>query len=337
VPREVIKATFRFEQTDVVPYWIQIGGDVSKRLDAHYGASSWRDRIVSYIRGSHCTGGNGGVDLGNGLWRDAFGYVTRSGEHLSCLEQPALTSPSLDGYKWPEAKGLGDWDALAEQYRAVTDSYRLCGMVYGFFERASFIRGVEPLLIDMIDHPQFVHDLMDGYLAVRLKVLDLIIDRVPVEAIFDGGDDCDQRGPIMGLARWQEFIKPRLARVIERVHAKGLPVVAHMCGNVRPLIDDLLEIGLDVLESLQPEAMDVYELKQKTAGRMALIGGLGTQWALPRGTPEEVRAETEKLIRELGRGGGYVLASSKELMADVPTENAVAFLETALGQTGGAA
>jgi uroporphyrinogen decarboxylase len=89
---------------------------------------------------------------------------------------------------------------------------------------------------------------------------------------------------------------------------------------------------LDALESLQPEAMDVYELKRKTAGRMVLIGGLGTQQMLPFGTPEKVGAETRRLMRELGAGGGYVLSPAKPLMADVPTANALAFIRAAVEQ-----
>ena len=329
-PRELTQAAFRFEEVAPVPYWIPVDGTVSERLDEWYGAAEWRDRLVSYITGWHCVGGGGAENIGENLVRDPFGYVFRTGQ-LMHLERPALEKPSLDGYVWPEAESLADWDAVAKDYAAMS-AYRLCGMSFGFFERASFIRGVEELLIDMIERPQFVHDLMDGYLDVRLKLIDLIIDRVPVEAIFDGGDDCDQRGPMMGLERWREFIGPRLARVVEHVHHRGLPVIAHMCGNVRPLIDDLLAMGLDGLESLQAEAMDVYELKEKVAGRMWLIGGMGVQSTLPFGTPDEVRAETKKLMREMGRGGGYVLGPAKPLMEGVPVENAAAFIETALEQ-----
>jgi len=329
-PREVVQAAFRFEQADPLPYWIPIDGAVSERLDEWYGGPEWRGRLVSYVNGWHCVGGGGSENIGENLVRDPFGYVFRTGQ-LMHLERPALEKPSLDGYVWPEAESLADWNAVAKDYAAMS-AYRLCGMSFGFFERASFIRGVEELLIDMIERPQFVHDLMDGYLEVRLKLIDLIIDRVPIEAVFDGGDDCDQRGPMMGLERWREFIGPRLARVVEHVHGRGLPVIAHMCGNVRPLIDDLLAMGLDGLESLQPEAMDVCELKEKVAGRMWLIGGMGVQSTLPFGTPDEVRAETKKLIREMGRGGGYVLGPAKPLMEDVPVENAVAFIETALAQ-----
>jgi uroporphyrinogen decarboxylase len=330
-PKEIVEATFRFEPTGTVPYWIQIVGEVAERMDRHYGSADWRKRIISYIDGGHAVGEGECTDLGKGKGAlSAYGY--RFTQPLCHLEEPTFKEPSLDGFTWPEAERLADWDALAQNYAAKKDTFKLCGMCYGFVERASFMRGVEDLMMDMIEHPQFVHDLFDGYLKLRLELIDMIIDRIPVEGIFDGGDDCDQRGPMMGLAKWQEFIKPRLQAVIEHVHAKGLPVVAHMCGNVRPIIDDLLDIKLDVLESLQPEAMDVYELKKATAGRMALIGGLGTQQTLPFGTPEEIYAETKKLIRELGKGGGYILASAKAVMEDVPTRNAVAYFEAAVEQ-----
>ena len=329
-PRELVKKQFRFEETEPVPYWIPYEEQIAEEIDTHYGGAEWRERVIPYVHGWHCVGGGPTEDLGDGRIRDPFGYVWRGGE-LMHLEEPALKEPDLSGYTWPEPENGADWKSLAESYAAIP-AYRLCGVSFGFFERGSFIRGVQELLMDMVEHPQFVHDLFDGYLELRLQLIDRIIDRVPVEAIFDGGDDCDQRGPMMGLERWREFVRPRLARVVEHVHGRGLPVVAHMCGNVAPLVDDLLEMGLDGLESLQAEAMDVYALKEKVAGRMWLIGGMGVQQMMPFGTPDEVREETRRLVRELGRGGGYVLGPAKPLMRGVPVENAAAFIEVALEQ-----
>ncbi|MFH1005939.1 MAG: uroporphyrinogen decarboxylase family protein [Candidatus Latescibacterota bacterium] len=329
-PKAVVEATFRFEDNGFVPYRIPICDDVHSRLDAHYGSAHWQDRMTQYFFGEHYVGQGRPEVLGGGLTRSPYGYVTR--ERLDHLEEPALNAPKMDGYRWPVPENLADWDSLAERYQAAGGAFRLCGMAYGFFERGMKMRGMEHLLMDMIEHPQFVHDLFDGYQKLRLKLIDMIIDRIPVEGIFDGGDDCDQRGPMMGLGRWREFVKPRLKAVIDHVHAKGFPVVAHMCGNVRPLAGDLLEMGLDALESLQPEAMDVYELKRFVQGKMVLIGGMGTQSTLPFGSPEEVRGETRKLIEEMGRGGGYVVGPAKPVMEDVPLENAVAFIETAVSQ-----
>lgn len=329
-PRERVQAAFRFQPADLVPYWLPMEASVAERVGAVEGGKAVLGRIRNHLFGWHGIGDHGRIDLGNGFTKSPWGYVSR--QPLDHLEATALPRPSLDGYPWPEPEALGDWTWYADTFARETEAFRLCGMGYGFFERAVMMRGVENILIDMVEHPQFVHDLFDGYLRIRLKLLDLIVDRIPVEGIFDGGDDCDQRGPMMGLARWREFIKPRLKAVIDHVHAKGLPVVAHMCGNVTPLVDDLLEIRLDALESLQPEAMDVYGLKQKVAGRMVLIGGVGTQRLLPFGSPDQVTAEARRLMRELGAGGGYILGPAKPIMEDVPTENAIAFIRAAVDQ-----
>ena len=104
-------------------------------------------------------------------------------------------------------------------------------------------------------------------------------------------------------------------------------VMMHCCGNAFDVIPDTIEIGLDLLESLQPEAMDVYEIKKRYGRDLRLWGGLGTQQVLPFGTAGDVRNEIRRLISEMGRGGGYILAPAKPLMQEVPTENAVAVIE----------
>ena len=104
----------------------------------------------------------------------------------------------------------------------------------------------------------------------------------------------------------------------------------HSCGNLLPLVDDLMEIGLDGLESLQPEAMDVRELRRRTEGRMMLMGGVGVQRLMPFGKPDEVTREVRGLMQEMSRHGGYVLAAAKPLQSDTPTANAVALVEAVM-------
>jgi uroporphyrinogen decarboxylase len=118
--------------------------------------------------------------------------------------------------------------------------------------------------------------------------------------------------------------------LFERCHQVGLPLVLHSCGNLLPLVDDLMEIGLDGLESLQPEAMDLRELRRRTEGRMMLMGGVGVQHLMPFGKPDEVTREVRRLMQEMTRRGGYVLAPAKPLQADTPTANAVALVEAVM-------
>jgi uroporphyrinogen decarboxylase len=108
----------------------------------------------------------------------------------------------------------------------------------------------------------------------------------------------------------------------------------HSDGNVAEIVPDLIECGLDVLQSVQSEAMPVYDLKRRYGRDLGLWGGLGTQGLLPFGTADEVRREVRRLKQELGRGGGYVFSTSKPLTGEVPTENLVALVEESVADDG---
>jgi uroporphyrinogen decarboxylase len=328
-PRDTVRRAFRFEQTRPVPYYIPMEAEVERRIVSLCGRRWLEVRLVPYLFLKHC--GFGKTPVEGELSRDAFGTVTREGNISHVVHHP-LASPSLRGYTWPRPESMDDWHSLARLYKAQPLAYRLCGFGYGLFERSWLMRGMENILVDMISAPEFVDDLLDGITEIHLSAMDLIVRAVPIEAYFGGDDWCDQKGPIMGIDLWRRFFKPRLARLVAHCHDLGLPYVAHSCGNLLPLVDDLVDIGMDGLESLQPEAMDLAELKRRTRGRMVLIGGLGVQNVLPFGTPGEVRAQTDWLVHAMGAGGGYALAPAKPLLPDTPLENAIAFIEAASSQ-----
>lgn len=333
--KDRIKATFLFQQTEKVPYWINIEDELTEKLDLYFGHDAWKKDLIPYFYGGHFIGSefNFNEDLGNGIFRDRFGTVYKLG-NITHVEKPPLEYPSLEGYRWPDVEELIDIKKWKKLYEEHSESYRILGMSYGFFERASRLRGFENILMDMIDSPEFVEELMEAYLNLKLKCYQYVSEYIPFEGFFDGGDDCDQRGCIFGVNHWRRFIKPHLKTTVDFCHDLGKPAIVHMCGNVLPLVDDLLDIKLDVLESLQPEAIDLFQLKQKVDGKMALIGGLGVQSTLPFGTPEEVKSKINWLIDVLGKGGGYVFAPAKAIMKDVPVENAVAVFEALWDEKG---
>ena len=335
-----MQAAFRFEETDVVPYRIRIAPDVQQRLDEHYGSHAWVNRMTHYFTGIPC--GAIRKPFVDGTECDAFGVVT---ENLNILHvvKPALSRPSLAGYRWPDPEIMEDWDRIRETLEdrhspwwsttsAGNNAFRMSGIAFGLFERAWTMRGMQNFFMDLATEESFVNDLFDGILDVHLKYMDYLVDCVPIDAFFASDDWCDQRGPMMGVEIWRKFFKPRYAKLIAHAHDLGLLFICHSCGNLLPLIDDLLDIGLDGLESVQPEAMDVFELKRITAGKMILIGGLGVQSTMPFGSPRQVREQTLKLMAEMGKGGGYALAPAKPIMADVPIKNIVTLIETVCGQ-----
>ena len=167
-----------------------------------------------------------------------------------------------------------------------------------------------------------------------IEVIDVMIG-AQVDGIIIGDDWSDQRGIVMGPHRWRRLIKPNMAKLIDRIHSAEKVAIVHCCGNCSEILPDLIEIGLDVLESVQPEVMDPYDLKHAYGDRITFWGGLGSQTLMPYGTPGEINDEVRRLVREMGRGGGYILSPAKTLLSDTPTANAAALVEAFIEVTEG--
>ncbi|NCB32188.1 MAG: uroporphyrinogen decarboxylase, partial [Clostridia bacterium] len=194
---------------------------------------------------------------------------------------------------------------------------------FTLFERAWSLRGMENLLMDMIEEPQRVDALLDAICEYDLRVLDIALS-YEWDGFHFGDDWGQQRGLIMGPHLWRRFIKPRMARLYARVKEKGLWVSQHSCGDLRDILDDLAEIGLNVYNTVQPEIYDLAALKRDYQGRLAFWGGISTQRDLSRGSPAEIAQITRQTLRLMARGGGYIAAPTHAVEFDVPPENLLA-------------
>jgi uroporphyrinogen decarboxylase len=331
-PRERIVAAIEHRETDYVPYVIPIDPEVQGRLDEHYGSGDWRERIQSFLR---TAGVKWRPDSREGQWTDAFGVVWEDAPGPGAwhsVEVP-LKEPTLEGYDFPELLPDEELDALRETFAGPHEHYRMVGLGMLFFERAWALRGMENILMDFRLHPEFAHELFDRLMQMHLDLVDRMAD-LPIDAIRFGDDFGGQRGLIMGTPVWREFLKPRLEKMYGRAHERGFDVWIHSCGDNSTVIEDLIEIGVDVFNPFQPEAQDVYEMNRQVGDRITFEGGIGTQELLPKATPEQIRAEIERLCREIGEGGGFIISPTKPIMPDVPTENAVACVEAILSQAG---
>ena len=133
----------------------------------------------------------------------------------------------------------------------------------------------------------------------------------------------------MSPEAWRRFVKPRLAEIFARAKQADKALFLHTCGNVRAVVPDLVELGLDILHPIQPEALDILELKRQFGRQLSFCGGLGTQNLLNNASPEEIGEEVGRLRREMGSGGGYILEPGITIQADVPLENILALLDAA--------
>ena len=170
--------------------------------------------------------------------------------------------------------------------------------------------------------------MLDRYAQLCLEVIGHCAD-IPADGILLADDWGDQRGVLIGPERWRKFYKPRYRKIFEAVHSQGKKALLHCCGSVADIMADIVDIGLDVLESVQPEAagMNPYGLKKQWGDKITFWGGLGSQSTIPFGTPEQLRTEIRKLRTEMGRGGGYILSPAKSLRPETPTANAVVVIE----------
>jgi len=181
--------------------------------------------------------------------------------------------------------------------------------------------------MDLALHESFVNEFLDGLLATMMDYVNIAGKRADVDAIMIGDDYGQQRGLLMGPPLWRKYIKPRLAQVFDRIHELGKYTVLHSCGDNTDIMEELAEIGMDVFHPFQPEAMDIVEMKRRYGDRVTFNGGIGTQGPLVYGSPDDVRKDIRFALREIGRGGGFVIEPSKALRPEVPMENVAALID----------
>jgi uroporphyrinogen decarboxylase len=203
----------------------------------------------------------------------------------------------------------------------------------GFFETACWQRGYDQVAEDLLLEPELLKGLFDVWLEEKLHWADTVAKKLgPYIDIFCFGDDwAMQSGPFMSPATFDEVLKPYYVKHYGRVHevAPDSFIHHHSCGSVYKLLDAVLDMGIDILNPIQPNAVDMAPelLKEKAGGRLCYHGGMDLQHLLPYGTPEEVTAETHRRKEILGKGGGYICAAAHALPEDVPVCNLLAMFE----------
>ena len=338
-PRDTVLAQIHHHETAVVPYTLAFEAGVSERLDRYYGGNAWRGQIMPYI--TACGGvARPPVERTDAThYRDAFGTLWRTDQLPPVVVEPGLQAPSFAGYAFPTAAAFLNAEVKAETAKrvaAATDSFTLVNPGICLWS-TWYVRGFEATLMDCIAEADFYTELLDRMTDLTLALVQACAD-IPADALMMGDDWGDQRGVLIGPERWRRFFKPRYARIFAAVHAQGKIAIMHCCGSAADIMGDLVEIGLDVLESVQPEAagMNSYALKRAWGDAITFWGCLGSQSTIPFGTPAQIRQEIRRLRREMSPGGGFILAPAKPLRPETPTANAVAVVEEFLAdQTAG--
>ncbi len=290
-------------------------------------------------------------EYGMEYYTDEWGVTFRKVEHTAGLNyevyDPVLgdaTVGDLEKYPWPDPYDPELTAGLEEKARNLytnTDFALIGKFSNSIFEQAFYMRGFEQLLVDLSLNPEFVDALMGKLVEIALARL-----RVGLKACgkyiqcvrFAGDDMGQQNGPLMSPRMFRRVIKPQFARYYKEARAlidqynPKIKIMAHTDGDVYPIIPDYIEMGLDVLNPVQPYVaeMEHDKLKAEFGDRLSFHAAIDIQRVMPFGTPEEVKAEAIKTMQTLGPGGGYILAPTHYLQADVPPENIIALRDAVL-------
>ena len=326
--REVVRLAVSGRRPPYVPWNIGLTAEAHAKLVSYYGGRpALSDRLDNHFA-SYGDGIGFFEEVDRDRVRDHFGVVwNRSKDKdIGVVEGQVLAEPSIGALVLPDPDDPRFYAGMEEiGTSGAPDGFRIYGIGFSLYERAWTLRGMEQLLMDFVESPEFIDDLLGAIADFNIAVVRRAV-RYDIDAVYFGDDWGQQHGLVMGPALWRRHILPQLERMYAAVKEAGKLVFIHSCGDVDELFDDLVAIGLDCFNPFQPEVMDVADLLPRYRGRLAFHGGLSTQRTLPYGSADDVRRDVSRLL-DLGAAGGYVFAPAHAVEGDVPVENLVAMID----------
>lgn len=334
--KERIQKLLRGELPDFTPHHFDLTLCITDIIAGHYGYD--REGIEEFI-GNHFLQldytAPEGKDSGyrantheNELVTDEWGVVWDLTSNYTIGDWGIAGNPvkNLDfsGYTFPDGTGVGRFDraqAVMDQYGGRFNVLRINGP----FDFAWHITGLEDFLVAMAGEESLAFKVLDRCTEYILNIIESIppgIDAVRV--IEDWGI---QKGLLFSKSHWMKYLYPCYKEIHRAIQKKNLTVMHHSCGDITELFPEIIELGTEIIDALQPEAMDVEFIKGEYGKDIVLFGALGSQSTIPNGTPEEVVREAEHTLDVLGRGGKYIIGPAGSIPSETPLENVIALVE----------
>jgi uroporphyrinogen decarboxylase len=244
------------------------------------------------------------------------------------VDEPLKDPADLGRLMIPNAHAGWHFETLNKAVNRFKGTRAIIFRAQDAFSIPRYLRGVERLMMDFILHPELVFNLV----AIAVEYNSALARRaieLGADAIFMSDDYADNRGPMMSPGHFRKFLLPGLAQVVDAIHQAGGYAIKHTDGNVRPILDDLIDVGIDCLDPLDPlGGMDLREIKPQYGHRVCLKGNVNIGGHLSLGTPKQVQDETLACLRAGMEGGGYILSTSNSVMSCVKPDNYMAMLDT---------
>jgi len=329
--KERVILAINHKETDIVPYYIWYTPPVEKFLRQYFRTCDVDEAMGNHlliVKGKTVRPMYADPELYGAYSTDEFGVVWKnSPDDRGSVYKYPLKEYSLRNYRFPDPKIPGRFDHIAEILKAKPDVFSL-GWVGELWERCYFIMEFSKLVKALFTNQDFVEELLDQLTEYNLATLEEL-SRFQLDGILLSDDYGHQKGLQINPNHWRKFIKPRLKKIFDRAKRCGFYTFLHSDGDITAIIPDLIEIGLDVINPVQPEAMNPYEIKKNFGSKLCLWGALGTQQLLNYGTPADIEREVERAKKILGYGGGYILGPAINLQKDIPPQNIITLIEQA--------
>ena len=355
-PRERVRMSLDRQKPDRCPMQISFTPEFAQRLRAdmhqtgqsvhnpHGGGNTYeleralgQDLLLtsvgwanSYYANETYGGGNAYTDEWGVGWKNSP-YTTRFGPgfYTDMVGHPLADDHAIDSYCPPDPHRPELYYEAERLIAAHKSDYWIVGVtVTTIFETAWALRGLEQMLMDFTEDPQLAEAILEIPFRYHLAAARRLVE-MGADMIWTGDDVGTQHGMLISPRAWQHFFKPRMAEFISTL--KGInpqvKVAYHSDGNIEAIIPELIEIGVDVLNPVQPACMDPAKLKRQYGDKLCFWGTIDEQHTLPFGTPEQVREQVLERLETVGYDGGLIIAPTHHVQLDTPLENFWAMVE----------
>ncbi len=281
-------------------------------------------------------------DIAPDRFADAWGIVWQrqpGNAYYDIARHPLedATVDDLERYPWPDLANPGRFEGLREKARAIQAAGQAVVALSGVspFEFSYMLRGMDRWFLDLAGDRAFALALMRKLTGLMRAAAERLLEEAGefIDVVITGDDLGSQKGPLISTAMYRQLVKPFHAELIGAIKARSRArIFYHSDGNIYPLLKDLVEVGIDLLNPVHVSAGemgDTARLKREFGGRLSFCGAIDSQTVLPHGTPDDVRREVRRRLKDLAPGGGYILAAVHCIQPDVPPENVCALFEEA--------
>ena len=269
-------------------------------------------------------------EWGIGWALQAYETPFGTGHYTEIASHPLADDDAIFSYQPPDPNRPELYTEAERVIRAFKDEYWIVGVtVTTIFETAWALRGLEQMLMDFVLNPDLAEQILEIPYRYHLAAARRLVE-MGVDMIWTGDDVGAQHAMLVSPAHWRRFLKPRMANFIAELKAinPDIKLAYHSDGNILPIIPELIEIGVDVLNPIQPASMDPVQVKRAYGDRLCFWGTIDEQYTLPMGTPASVEAEVLERLRTIGRDGGLIIGPTHHVQLDTPLENFWAMVNT---------